>query len=272
VEASFDFPEEELNLSGDASVSARLAELAGQLEALLAAARAGKLLRDGVEVALIGPPNVGKSSIINALAQEDVAIVTPIPGTTRDLVRASVVIAGVAVHLTDTAGIRETTDIIETIGVERAREAARKADLVLVVSDATGSLASPPMEACSRLVHVHNKIDLTQDFPRRQTAGSDEHVWISATQGLGLDLLARVLVEPLGAEAGSEGTFSARRRHLDALRRAGVRIERARDSLDTLEFAAEELRLAQDDLSELTGAHAPDDLLGEIFARFCIGK
>ena len=272
VEASFDFPEEELNLSGEASVAARLAELAGQLDTVLAAARAGKLLRDGIEVALIGPPNVGKSSIINALSHEDVAIVTPIPGTTRDLVRASVVIAGVLVHLTDTAGIRETSDTIETIGVERAREAARKSDLVLVVTDAAASLANLPPEACGRLVHVHNKIDLTEDSPRRQMVGSEEHVWISATQGLGLDLLARVLVEPLGAEAGGEGTFSARRRHLDALRRARVRIERARGLLDTLEFAAEELRLAQDDLSELTGAHAPDDLLGEIFARFCIGK
>ena len=272
VEASFDFPEEELDLTSDASVSACLASLAGQLNALLTAARAGKLLRDGIEVALIGPPNVGKSSIINALAREDVAIVTPIAGTTRDLVRASVVIAGVPVHLTDTAGIRETTDTIETIGVERARAAARKSDLVLVVSDTTASLASLPPEACGRWVHVHNKIDLMRDSPRRQTVGSDEHVWISATQGWGLDLLARVLVEPLGAQAWGEGTFSARRRHLDALRRAGVRIQRARDSLDTLEFAAEELRLAQDDLSELTGAHAPDDLLGEIFARFCIGK
>lgn len=272
LEASFDFPEEELDVVSEAGVEARLDALAGRVDAVLAAAHTGRLLRDGIEVALVGPPNVGKSSIINILSKENVAIVTPVPGTTRDLVRASVTIAGIPVHLTDTAGLRETHDAVESIGIERAQQAARKADVVLSISDASDPAAAVALPDWALVLHVHNKIDLLEQAPRRLTVRGEEHIWVSAKLGTGLELLAAALVEPVSGTGPGEGTFSARQRHIDALRRVRDRLSRAQTHLDTPEFAAEELRLAQNELSLLTGAHAADDLLGEIFARFCIGK
>ncbi|MPZ42125.1 MAG: tRNA uridine-5-carboxymethylaminomethyl(34) synthesis GTPase MnmE [Betaproteobacteria bacterium] len=274
-EASFDFPEEELNLLSEMGAVGRLAALRQEFARIVRAAQQGSLLRDGVTVALIGPPNVGKSSIINRLSGEEVAIVTPVPGTTRDLLRATIALDGIPVHLVDTAGLRTTEDPVEKIGVERARAAARQADLVLRIMDGT---AESPMTTDSgeqtngQLIHVHNKIDLAQVDSRAETVAGEEHVWISAKLGSGIELLKAVIVRAAGAEALAEGTFIARQRHLEALGTAGAHVAQAEARLDIPEFAAEELRLAQTALSRITGEQVADDLLGEIFSRFCIGK
>ncbi len=274
-EASFDFPEEEIDVITETGAIERLARLREQFTATLRAAVQGSLLREGITVALSGPPNVGKSSLINFLAGEEVAIVTAVPGTTRDLLRASVALAGIPVHLVDTAGIRSTEDPVEAIGVERARTAAREADVVLRISECDGDTAPQQEERSApraRVIHVHNKIDLVGRPPRMELVEGEEHVWVSAKLGLGIDLLKDAIVRAAGAEAFDEGIFSARQRHLDALREAAGHVEQAAAQVDTPEFAAEELRLAQVALSRITGEHVADDLLGEIFSRFCIGK
>ena len=273
-EASFDFPEEELDVLTEAGAARRLGGLRQEFARTLQAARQGSLLRDGITVALSGPPNVGKSSIINKLSGEEIAIVTPIAGTTRDLLRATIALEGFPVHLIDTAGLRTTDDPVEIIGVERARAAARQADLVLHISD-SGSDPTNSMqrlEGEARVIHVHNKIDLVSIPAHAETIAGEEHVWISAKSGSGIELLAQAMVRAAGAEVLAEGTFSARQRHIDALRTAAQHVEQAVAAVDTPEFAAEELRLAQAALSRITGEQVADDLLGEIFSRFCIGK
>jgi len=274
-EASFDFPEEEVDVLTETGAVQRLGALRDQFAATLRAAGQGSLLREGVRVALVGPPNVGKSSLINSLSGEDVAIVTAVPGTTRDLLRASIALQGIPVHLVDTAGIRTTHDPVEVIGVERARAAAQEADVVLRITDCTRADAVQQEEAAAvdaTVIHVHNKIDLAGIAPKAETRHGETHVWISARQGDGIDLLKDAIVSAAGAEPMTEGVFLARQRHLEALRTALEHVERAAATVETPEFAAEELRLAQLALSRITGEHAADDLLGEIFARFCIGK
>jgi tRNA modification GTPase len=269
-EASFDFPEEELDVLAESAALQRLAALRQEFTSTLRSAQQGSLLRDGMTVALSGPPNVGKSSIINRLSGEDVAIVTPVPGTTRDLLRATIALEGIPVHLVDTAGLRPTSDPVESIGVERARAAMRQADLVLRISD--GSSDATELESDARVLHVHNKIDLSGVPAHAKTLAGEEHVWISAKLGCGLDLLRQAIVQAAGAETLAEGTFMARHRHIEALRTAALHVEQAEARLEASEFAAEELRLAQVALSRITGEQAADDLLGEIFSRFCIGK
>jgi tRNA modification GTPase len=271
-EASFDFPEDELDVLTEAGAARQLENLQRDFARTLRSAQQGSLLRDGITVALSGPPNVGKSSIINRLSGEEVAIVTPVPGTTRDLLRATVALEGIPVHLIDTAGLRATDDPVETIGVERARAAVRQADLVLNISDGVSESSAGDIGGTARVIHVHNKIDLTSVPPHAETIAAEEQVWISAKLGLGVELVTQAIVRAAGAELLAEGTFIARQRHIEALRTAAAHVEQAAIVLDTPEFAAEELRLAQAALSRITGEQAADDLLGEIFSRFCIGK
>ena len=286
VEAAIDFPDEEVDFLAESDVSARLQALRERLTALLHEAQQGRLLRDGIVLAIVGPPNAGKSSLLNALSGQDSAIVTEIPGTTRDVLRELIDLDGIPVHVADTAGIRETDDIIEAEGVRRARQALESADLVLLVEDASvtgqpevpAGIDLPPGAACLR---VGNKIDLLapEALERRTSATDSDRVWISARTGQGLDGLRRRVRELVGAEAGADGrvsgSFSARQRHVDALQRAQARLDAGSEVLleqSAGELLAEELRLAQQALGELTGEMLSDDLLGEIFASFCIGK
>jgi tRNA modification GTPase len=186
-----------------------------------------------------------------------------------------VALNGIPVHLVDTAGIRETDDPVERIGVERALAAAQEADVLLHISDGlqqTGTAGKRATAAGAQVIHVHNKIDLTGDVARSETVAGETHVWISARYGSGIELLKDAILRAAGGETLSEGVFTARQRHIDALRLAAGHVDQALARVSTPEFAAEELRLAQEALSRITGEHVADDLLGEIFARFCIGK
>lgn len=276
VEASLDFPEEEDVVEAEqAKVRAGIAESLDELAGVLAAARQGALLRDGVQVALIGQPNVGKSSLMNALAGQEVAIVTDIAGTTRDALHEEIRLEGVSFHLVDTAGLRDTADTVEQMGIARTWAAVAKAGIALLLVDSQHGLGEAERAIIARLppgitrITVHNKIDLSGESPRK-AAGPE--IWLSARSGAGMDLLRAELLAVAGWQPAGEGGFMARRRHLDALSRAQARLQSAQALSGQLDLQAEELRLAQEALSEITGEFTPDDLLGEIFSRFCIGK
>jgi tRNA modification GTPase len=282
VEAAIDFPDEEIDFLAESDVLQRLDRVREELTGLLHEARQGRLLRDGIVLAIIGRPNAGKSSLLNALSGQESAIVTEIPGTTRDVLREQIEIDGIPVHLADTAGIRETTDRIEVEGVRRARAVLESADIVLLVEDASvvpdgkQDLAAE-LPAHVRYIRIGNKTDLLDAADRsrvtRAAAGPD--VWISAKTGWGIDDLKTRILEDLGAADQAEGSFSARRRHIEALKRAGRNLEAGNARMEenmSGELLAEELRLAQNALGEITGEVLPDELLGEIFASFCIGK
>jgi len=273
VEATLDFPEEEIDFLRDADAYGRLDAIDASLRAVRAQAKQGVLLREGLTVVLIGQPNVGKSSLLNQLAGFEAAIVTEVAGTTRDTVREAIQIQGVPLHIIDTAGLRDTDDAVEKIGIERTWAAVEKADVALLLVDVAHGLGEREAEILQRLPQVarltiHNKIDVTAETPR---AAGDE-VWLSAKSGAGVDLLRARLLEAAGWQAAGEGMFMARARHLDALGRAAGHLVVARESAAQLELFAEELRLAQAALSEITGEFTADDLLGEIFGSFCIGK
>jgi tRNA modification GTPase len=278
VEAALDFPEEEIDALDRQAARDRVHALLQQLDRVLAAARQGSLLREGLRIVLAGRPNVGKSSLLNRLAGEELAIVTDIPGTTRDVIRQVIDLDGVPAYLLDTAGLRETQDPVERLGVERTREAIRQADLVILLMDATcGEVAEdraiqaalPPEQ---RGVRVFNKIDLLPRDPALVPRADRVEVWLSAKTGAGLPLLRRALLEAAGWQAGVEGVFLARARHLRALEAARRHAVCAADRIAQPELFAEELRLAHRELSAITGEYTADDLLGEIFSRFCIGK
>jgi tRNA modification GTPase len=282
VEAAIDFPDEEIDFLAESDVLQRLDNARLQLTGLLQEARQGRLLRDGIVLAIIGRPNAGKSSLLNALSGQDSAIVTEIPGTTRDVLREQIELDGIPVHLADTAGIRETSDRIEAEGVRRARMAFETADLALLVEDVTApcardddlALELPPDVGCIRIA---NKVDLGTAAYRQQKeqGGEMPDLWISAKTGQGMEQLRSRILEAVGAADHAEGSFSARKRHIDALNRAQRHLDGGRDQLkenQAGELLAEELRLAQRALGEITGEFLPDDLLGEIFASFCIGK
>ena len=283
IEASIDFPDEEIDLPGSSETAARLAALRDAAAATLAASHRGAVLRDGVKLVIAGAPNVGKSSLLNRLARNDTAIVTDIPGTTRDVVRERVVIAGIPFDVHDTAGFRETTDPVERIGVERAAGAIDDADLVLVVvddrdlaRDADRMLLERAAGAPARIV-VRNKIDLSGRAPGLTVADRQmPAVRVSALEGTGLAELEEAIVERMTRGAMTcEDAFMARRRHVDALQRAFTALDRAQGRLvvdSAGELVAEELRDAQDALGEITGAFATEDLLAHIFSSFCIGK
>lgn len=273
VEATLDFPEEEIDFLRDADAFGRLDAIDARLAAVRAQAKQGVLLREGLTVVLIGQPNVGKSSLMNQLAGFEAAIVTEIAGTTRDTVREAIQIQGVPLHVIDTAGLRDTDDAVEKIGIARTWAAVEKADVALLLVDAAHGLGEREAAILQRLpavarLTIHNKIDVSLDAPR--AAGDD--IWLSAKTGAGVELLRDKLLEAAGWQAAGEGAFMARARHLDALSRAAGHLAAARASAAQLELFAEELRLAQAALSEITGEFTADDLLGEIFSKFCIGK
>jgi tRNA modification GTPase len=283
IEAALDFPEEEIDFLADAKLFAGLETLTTTLAALQQDAHQGQLLHDGMTVVIAGPPNAGKSSLLNQLSQRDSAIVSPVAGTTRDLLREQIQIDGLPLHIIDTAGLRATRDEIEKEGVRRARAAAARADRILLVVDDSaetdaslgGLLGEWP--AGAPLTLVRNKTDLSGRSPGIATsalrAGLAE-VRLSAKSGDGLRELREHLKTCMGYQTAGEGGFSARRRHLDALHRAAEQTTLARYELKQRngELAAEQLRLAQQALSEITGEFTSDDLLGRIFASFCIGK
>ncbi len=273
VEATLDFPEEEIDFLQQADAFGRLDRIDASLQAVRAQARQGALLREGLTVVLIGQPNVGKSSLLNQLAGFEAAIVTEIAGTTRDTVREVIQIEGVPLHIIDTAGLRDTDDAVEKIGIARTWAAVEKADLALLLVDAAHGVSAREAAILQRMptlarLTIHNKIDATAEMPR----AVDNEVWLSAKTGAGVALLRDKLLAAAGWQAAGEGAFMARARHLDALARGAAHLDAARQATSQLELFAEELRLAQAALSEITGEFTADDLLGEIFSKFCIGK
>lgn len=270
TEALLDFPEEELDSLHRKDADARLANVRVALGEVLAKSRQGSLLRSGIHVVLAGRPNVGKSSLLNRLAGEERAIVTAVPGTTRDALRESIQIEGVPVVVVDTAGLHASRDEVEKLGMERARSEIARADVVLVVLDATNPV--PPAEQLpdtSQQITVFNKVDLV---PGAAAGRRGEEIHLSAKTGAGLDSLRAALLEAAGWSSRGESVYLARERHLRALERASAHLAAAKEQDAHWEFFAEELRLAQEALGAITGRVSADELLGEIFARFCIGK
>ncbi len=275
VEATLDFPEEEIDFLRQADAEGQLDAVESRVGAVLERARQGALLREGFTVVLIGQPNVGKSSLLNRLAGYEAAIVTEIPGTTRDTVREAIQIEGVPIHVVDTAGLRHTEDPVESLGIARTWAAAEGADAALLLVDAAHGVGEREAAILARLpqiplLTVHNKIDLTGEPPRLSEDGLE--LWLSARSGEGMELLGGRLLELAGWKAAGEGAYMARARHLEALCEAASHLRRARERTAQLELLAEELRLAQEALSSITGEFTPDDLLGAIFSQFCIGK
>lgn len=278
VEATLDFPEEEIDFLEKYQARPTLETLAADLARLIAQARQGVILREGLHVVLAGQPNVGKSSLLNALAGDDIAIVTPIAGTTRDKVVQEIHIDGVPLHIVDTAGLRDTEDTVESIGIARTWQEIERADVILHLQDATQPGDELDAQITARLpprtpvLKVFNKVDL---LPAAFAAGPGE-LGISAKSGIGLDALRAELLQIAGWNPGAESPWLARERHLRALHEAaehlGLAGEHAEQDDRVLDLFAEELRLAHDSLSSITGKFTSDDLLGEIFSSFCIGK
>ena len=275
VEATLDFPEEEIDFLERARAMPRLESIRDALEGVLDRARQGALLRSGLNVVLVGAPNVGKSSLLNQLAGEERAIVTDIAGTTRDALRETIQIEGIPLHIIDTAGLRETEDRVERIGIERTWREIARADVILHLVEAgvaaDGDLDARLPQGVERIV-VANKIDLAGLSPGRVEAGGRVRLQVSARSGEGVELVRQELLRIAGWHAHGEDVILARERHLLALREALGHVEAAGTQLGALELFAEELRLAQEELGTITGEFSADDLLGVIFSRFCIGK
>jgi len=281
VEAAIDFPEEEVDFLADTALRERLDHANDLCTQIIATARQGALLREGMTVVIAGRPNAGKSSLLNRLAGYDAAIVTDIPGTTRDVLRERINIDGMPLHVADTAGLREEADVVETEGIRRAHAEMSRADRILYVIDATRGLDDDAIRAeTARLpatvpvTWIVNKVDVAGGVPREQRT-QPPRVYLSATTGEGLDLLRQHLKDCVGYQGTDAGVISARRRHLDALNQAHAHIKEAARQLTERragELMAEELRLAQQSLAEITGEFTSDDLLGRIFMSFCIGK
>ena len=281
VEAAIDFPEEEIDFLADQELRDRFVRVRAQLDEITDAARQGALLRDGMTVVIAGKPNAGKSSLLNALAGYDAAIVTPIAGTTRDVLKERIHIDGMPLHVIDTAGLRDSEDIVEREGIRRARDAMTSADRILYVIDSTqpldetafdNELAMLPQSVPVTL--ILNKIDLSQ-LPSRVEEGAQPRIYVSVSTRTGMDLLRTHLKDCMGYHSEEGGTLSARRRHLDALARAGnhlITAEKLLTERHAGELVAEELRQAQQHLGEITGEFSSDELLGRIFSSFCIGK
>jgi tRNA modification GTPase len=280
VEAAIDFPEEEIDFLSDGKVSAHLHAIQEDLEGVRKSAQTGRLLRDGMTLVIAGLPNAGKSSLMNGLAGWEAAIVTEVPGTTRDLLRERIQIDGMPLHLIDTAGLRESGDRVEQEGVRRAREEIARADRILWVFDGRadpdhGAFDPTTLPETIPVTFVRNKIDLTGESPELIEKESGPELSLSATSGAGMELLREHLKQSMGYHGEQEGEFIARRRHLSALQRAAEHLQKGEAVLtdsNAGELLAEDLRQAQNALSEITGEFTADDLLGEIFSSFCIGK
>lgn len=285
VEAAIDFPDEEIDFLSDGKIEAQLNQVINELEAVRREARQGSLLREGMKVVIAGRPNAGKSSLLNALAGREAAIVTDIAGTTRDVLREHIHIDGMPLHIIDTAGLREASDEVERIGIERAWQEIEQADCVLFMVDSTTTTATEAAEIwpdfISRLptsipvTVVRNKADMTNEPPGITQVNGHALVRISARHGAGVEALRDHLKQSMGFSGNIEGGFIARRRHLEALELAGTHLSHGKHQLVDAragELLAEELRVAQSALSEITGEFTSDDLLGRIFSSFCIGK
>lgn len=295
VEATLDFPEEEIDFLAKADAAGQLSKLEQQLAGVMRNAQQGALLREGIKVVIAGQPNAGKSSLLNALAGAELAIVTPIAGTTRDKVTQTIQIEGVPVHIIDTAGLRDSTDEVEKIGIERAWQEIAQADAVLFLHDLTRAHDSAYADADADIAHtlasqlqdrvtvldVYNKLDVAPHIQRAEAAQTEgaKHgapIYLSAKSGTGLDTLRAELLRLAGWQSGTEGVYMARERHVQALRRVQGHLSIAAQHLAArdqhLDLLAEELRLSQEALNEITGEFTSDDLLGVIFSKFCIGK
>ena len=278
VEACLDFPEEDIDFISQGGVAEKLASVSAGLETVFQEARQGNLLREGMQVVLVGQPNVGKSSLMNQLAGEEVAIVTSIAGTTRDTIKNSIQINGIPLHIIDTAGLRETTDEVEQHGIARTWRALENAGVALLLLDAAHGIGKMEKSILERLpqflpkIWVHNKIDLESTSPKILEIEGQTHIYLSAKTGEGVELLRQYLLEIAGWQPSGEGVFMARARHLEAMNKVREHLDLSSGLLAQPELFAEELRLAQEALNTITGEFTPDDLLGEIFSRFCIGK
>ncbi len=285
VEAAIDFPEEEVDFLADGRVASDLSAICADLDRVLAEANQGAILREGMNVVIAGRPNAGKSSLLNALAGKESAIVTDIAGTTRDVLREHIHIDGMPLHIIDTAGLREGADVVEQIGIERAWDEIRNADRVLLMVDASSTTETAPekiwpdfvshLPGLDKITVIRNKIDLSGETAGMDDAGDCHLIRLSAKQQQGTELLRQHLKQCMGYDATSEGGFMARRRHIDALVRTREYLDAGSQQLNSYgagELLAEDLRLAQQTLSEITGEFSSDDLLGKIFSSFCIGK
>jgi len=280
IEATIDFSDEEIDFLQDNALQQRLTKIQSQLHRVFASAQQGAILREGITVVIAGLPNAGKSSLLNRLTGTDTAIVTEIAGTTRDVLRTQIQIDGLPIHVIDTAGLRATSDVVEQIGIDRARSEIQRADCVLLVIDDRRPLAeqigeiNPPLPATLPMIIVRNKIDLTLRQPGQQQGPRGVEIAVSALTGAGIEALRAHLKHTAGFQDSAETTFMARRRHLAALQQADTFLNQAADALHhgKAELVAEELRHAHRALGELVGEFTNDDLLGSIFSTFCIGK
>jgi tRNA modification GTPase len=280
IEATLDFPEEDIEFVANAKVKQKLEVIHNDIGKLLTNTKQGVLLNNGANIVIIGRPNVGKSSLLNALANEEVAIVTSIAGTTRDIVKQKITIDGVCFNIIDTAGIRKTEDVVEKIGIERAIHATNDADICLVLFEDSKGINQDDLDIIARLpsdikqIFVHNKIDLTNKTESVQYKEDIPHIYISAKHGNGIDLLRNIILGSVGfnQKITPDNVFSARTRHLNIMQQAVNYIDEAFLHWEELDIVAELLRYAHSKLSEITGEFSADDLLGEIFSKFCIGK
>ena len=277
VEAMLDFPEEGIDVPDIALRDVQLEILRKELERIFGLAQQGSLLREGAHVVLVGQPNVGKSSLLNRLSGEEVALVSTVPGTTRDVIRQAIQVGGVPLHIMDTAGLRESQDEVERLGIARTHSTLQKADVILLLLDASQGISAADRRILDELppnipkLLVFNKIDLLDQTPRLEEKDGECHIYLSAKTGLGLELLRDKLLAVIGWHQEA-GAFMARERHIRALRAAQDHLQHAAGDGGRAEIFAEELRLAQKFLNSITGEFTADDLLGEIFSRFCIGK
>lgn len=278
VEATLDFPEEEIDPVDREDAQGRLKQLRDEVNHSLVRGRQGAVLRNGLQVVLAGQPNVGKSSLLNRLAGEELAIVTEIPGTTRDAVRQTIQIDGVPINIIDTAGLRDTADKVEAIGISRAWEAIERADVLLLVVDARVGVTDSDRAIVARLpgkpklVTVFNKIDIADHASGAEEVEQSQRIYLSAKTGSGVDTLRTILLRLAGWQSGGEDVFMARERHLVALEHVADALDRAAGAIQQSELFAEELRLAHTELNGIIGEFTADDLLGQIFSRFCVGK